>query len=83
MSTPLNSRSACNDYYPTIAGVIKFTEAASESIYETGIDPADDVERLLDGKITLEELLEECLNGAGPDREQGWREYVGCACTCH
>ena len=63
--------------YPTIAGVIKFTEAAIESIYETGIDPADDVVRLLDGKITIEALLEECLNGADPDRKQGWLEYVG------
>ena len=62
--------------FHTRAGTLSFTKAACESIEETGIDPADDVERLLDGRVTIEALLAECLDGAEDDRVQGWREYV-------
>lgn len=62
--------------FHTRAGTLSFSRAACESIEETGIDPADDVDRLLDGKCTPAELLAECLKGAEDDRVQGWREYV-------
>lgn len=55
----------------------EFSRDALGVIEETGIDPVEDFERLRDHRVTAEELLEECLNGAeGPYRERGWREYV-------
>jgi hypothetical protein len=53
-----------------------FSKAALESIEETGINPVEDLERLLMHRVTPAELLEECLQGAEDDREEGWRDYV-------
>lgn len=53
-----------------------FTRAALEVIEQTGIDPVDDLCRLLDGNVTPDELLAECLQGTDGDCEPGWRDYV-------
>lgn len=55
---------------------LDFTDDALENIAETGADWARDLERLRSGEMTEAALLEYCLDGAEPDREQGWREYV-------
>ena len=53
-----------------------FTRAALENIEETNANWRVDLARLRDGSLTAAALLEFCLDGAEPDREQGWREYV-------
>ena len=55
---------------------MKFTQAALECIEETGADPEEDLDHLRSGDHTLETLLAFCLDGAGEDRVQGWREYI-------
>jgi hypothetical protein len=55
---------------------IKFSQAAQESIKETGIDPAEDIAAIRSGKLTEEGLLARCLDGADEDRAEGWNEYV-------
>jgi predicted HicB family RNase H-like nuclease len=61
----------------TIAG-IRFSLAAAECIREAGISQheiASDAVSIRDGR-TRESLLEHCLDGAGDDRHEGWRDYV-------
>jgi hypothetical protein len=53
-----------------------FTYAAIENIEETGADWSHDLDRLREGETTPEALLDFCLDGAGEDRVQGWRDYV-------
>lgn len=53
-----------------------FSRAALENIEETGANWRRDLEQLLGGSHTPATLLEFCLDGAEPDREQGWRDYV-------
>ncbi len=60
---------------------LNFTSAALENINETGINPVDDVAALRNGAHTRASLLEFCLNGADPDREQGWHDYVATVAT--
>lgn len=55
---------------------VSMSRAAAENVEETGIDPAEDVASLRDGTHTEASLLADCLDGAEPDREQGWRDYV-------
>jgi hypothetical protein len=55
---------------------LKLSPAAAAAVEETGVDPADDVARVCSGKITEDDLLAECLDGADDDRIQGWRDYV-------
>lgn len=55
---------------------IQFSEAAQQNIDETGADYEVDLYELRTGRITAESLLAHCLDGAGEDREQGWRDYV-------
>ena len=55
---------------------IRLTSAAYANVLETGIDPEVDRIRIRDGKYTVAELLDACLDGADEDRVQGWREYV-------
>ena len=55
---------------------ITFSKAAQANIEETGIDPMDDIDAIRSGDTTAAQLLDECLDGADPDRAQGWREYV-------
>ena len=54
----------------------RFTRAAHEAIAETGGDYGTDLHSLRTGALTAETLLAACLNGADPDRVQGWKEYV-------
>lgn len=53
-----------------------FSFAAIENIEETDADWTHDLQRLRDGSTTPEALLDFCLDGADPDRVQGWRDYV-------
>ena len=53
-----------------------FTPAAHEAIAETGGDYGTDLHSLRTGALTPEALLAACLEGADPDRETGWKEYV-------
>ena len=55
-----------------------FTAAALDNIEEAaGVEMIDDDLALIkSGSRTPESLLEICLLGAEPDREQGWRDYV-------
>lgn len=56
--------------------------AAAELVRETGIDPHDDVEELVNG-LTPEALLDRCLDGVETDdldRRTGWAEYVSAVC---
>jgi hypothetical protein len=60
--------------------MIEFTTAARENIEETGCDPQEDVAAIRRGAHTRETLLAHCLDGAEPNRVQGWREYVATIC---
>jgi hypothetical protein len=55
---------------------LRFSRAALESIFETGIDPRADIAALRAGTHTEASLLAHCLDGADEDREEGWRDYV-------
>jgi hypothetical protein len=57
---------------------MKFTHAAQQNIEETGADWQADLADLRSGRRTPAALLAHCLDGADPDREHGWREYVDC-----
>lgn len=59
----------------TIQG-IEMTIAAAQNVEETGTLVLRDVARLLSREITEDDLLAECLDGAGDDRVQGWHDYV-------
>lgn len=48
---------------------------AAEAVREAGVSPSADVARIRAG-LTSEALLAECLDGADPDRVEGWRDYV-------
>lgn len=58
-----------------VQGVVMSREAA-ENVRECNVDVQDDVRKLRAGQWTQKSLLNLCLEGAEPDREQGWREYV-------
>ena len=61
-----------------IAG-IAFTPAAASNIEETGIDADEihrDVRSICNGDSSEYALLGRCLDGADPDRVEGWRDYV-------
>lgn len=55
---------------------IEFTQAAASNIEETAADVAHDITRLRSGGWTPAQLLAFCLDGAGDDRIEGWRDYV-------
>jgi len=58
---------------------IEFTRAALMNMLETGITNADlaiDVAALRSGGHTKSSLLAHCLDGADPDRAEGWLDYV-------
>lgn len=59
---------------------MKFSEAAQRNIDETAIDPTIDVANVRIGTLTHDTLLAVCLDGADPDRVQGWRDYVATVC---
>ena len=59
---------------------MKLTDAAQANVDETGTDPQDDVAAIRSGQYTRESLLAHCLDGADPDRKQGWHEYVDTIC---
>ena len=54
----------------------KLSAAAQACVDETGCDFWDDVDDLREGNHTKASLLTFCLDGAEPDRIQGWHEYV-------
>ena len=56
---------------------MKLTNAALDNLLECGVDIAEDIRKVKNGAISREVLLEICLCGADPDREEGWRDYVG------
>lgn len=53
---------------------IYFSKSALENIEETSTEAHLDLVRVNDG-LSVADLLVECLNGADPDRVQGWRDY--------
>lgn len=58
---------------------INLTAAALASMEEIGLDAHDirtDVDALRTGTRTRDALLAECLDGASPDRVEGWIDYV-------
>ena len=55
---------------------IQLTPAAAENVRETGINPVLDVSAIRAGEMFEADLLTLCLDGADPDRVQGWHEYV-------
>ncbi len=55
---------------------IEMSVAAAERVAECGVDVHSDVSRVRRGRVTEADLLAECLDGADPDREQGWNDYV-------
>jgi hypothetical protein len=56
--------------------MINFSDAALACIDETGIDPDDDLAAVERGDYDRASLLAYCLDGADPDRAEGWRDYV-------
>lgn len=60
----------------------KFTNEAKLNIQETGIAWAIDLVRLTELGWTIEEMLASCLEGADPDRVQGWHDYVDALVEC-
>jgi hypothetical protein len=63
----------------TIIAGVSLTQAAAENLRELGMTTQDirrDVERVASGRLSTNALLALCLEGADPDREQGWHEYV-------
>lgn len=63
----------------TVQGV-RMTVAAAENVAETATDVKADVARLRTG-LTVDALAIECLDGADPDRVEGWRDYVEAVCA--
>ena len=53
-----------------------FSIEAFENIKESGCNPEQDLKDIWRRVHTAESLLAHCLNGAGEDREAGWRDYV-------
>jgi hypothetical protein len=62
----------------TTTTTIRLTDAAMRNIAEIGndIDVANDIAAIRSGRMSEDELLDLCLDGADDDRVQGWREYV-------
>lgn len=59
----------------TVQG-IQMSRAAAGNVEETATDVAADLRLLRRGIKTSQALLEDCLDGADADREQGWYDYV-------
>jgi hypothetical protein len=59
----------------TMTTEISLTLAAQENVRETGADVDADVSAIRSGDTTREALLAYCLDGADPDRLQGWYGY--------
>jgi hypothetical protein len=62
-----------------VAAKPTFTDAANENIRECGLTGEDferDVSKVRSGRLSREDLLLACLEGADDDRAQGWRDYV-------
>lgn len=57
-----------------------FSAAALENIEETDCDSIADLTKIKDGRLDFNSLLDACLEGSGPDREQGWRDYCEEVC---
>lgn len=57
-----------------------WTTAAQDNIDETGCDPSEDIAAIRSGAHTRETLLALCLDQAGDDRVEGWRDYVDEVC---
>lgn len=49
---------------------------AARSVEWAGVNVAEDLRALRAGETTHEQLLAECLDGAEPEHEGDWREYV-------
>ena len=61
------------------ASILALSDDAVANLEEVGMGVEDveaDVAAVRDGTKSRDELLEHCLDGAGDDREQGWRDYV-------
>ena len=54
---------------------LKLSPAAQKNVEETSTNPLNDIERLMVGEITADDLLIECLHQSDTDRIQGWKEY--------
>jgi hypothetical protein len=53
-----------------------FSAAAQANIDECGINVDEDADNLRNGTMTPVQLLTHCLDGADPDRREGWVDYV-------
>lgn len=49
---------------------------AARCVEWAGVNVAEDLRALRAGETTYEQLLEECLEGAEPEHEGDWRDYV-------
>ncbi len=54
----------------------KFSDAAQRNIDELAVDPESDRAEIIRDGTTEAEFLAFCLDGADPDRRQGWRDYA-------
>lgn len=54
---------------------IRLSLDEARAVEETGIDPREDLTRVLRG-LTVEELRVECLDGADEDRVGAWESYA-------
>lgn len=59
-----------------IATLARFSPAAHEARLETGANVEADLQRVLGGACSRDQLLAHCLDGADDDRAQGWEDYV-------
>jgi hypothetical protein len=59
----------------TIEG-IRMSRAAAQCVEYAGISPAVDLSEVRHGRVSEAELLQACLEGADPELEADWREYV-------
>jgi len=60
----------------TIRQFHQFSPAAQRNIEETCTDWEGDIERLRAGLTTIDALRSLCLDGADPDRIEGWEDYL-------
>ena len=64
----------------TIDTVTMSVEAAG-SVEWAGVNVAEDLRALRAGETTYRQLLAKCLDGAEPDHEDDWRDYVDAVCA--
>lgn len=64
-----------------IIDTVKMPLEAARSVEWAGVNVAEDLRALRAGETTAEALLAECLDGAEPEHEGDWRDYVSAVCA--